>query len=251
MTRSILTLLLSAAMLVCQADDLSTLSHGIGISCGPQPVTADAMRCLHGQNNSVISLTISGWAPASDYNVSALVQSVRNAKAAGLTVWVSLFFDETQPSTDKTVVPTLDAIQAAGLSDSVERVWVFVEGAPIIWNEGKQAREFMWDAIDSIGASFSVGVATNNIQWSWITGHLRMSSNNLQWKQIAALPLWYDSGTASEDFSDFATYPQLHRPRGPWDQAAAKTYSSAGNATSCGVQDEVRRLVYSKSQVQH
>ncbi|KAK3248243.1 hypothetical protein CYMTET_42285 [Cymbomonas tetramitiformis] len=147
------------------------------------------LKCLRGapHNQSVIAFVISGWAPTPNYyNISALVETIRSAREAGLVVWISAAFDENQLSPEQ-VLPTLVAIKQAGLAAAVERVFVLVEGDPFIWGEGVNAIRFMISAIELIEKhGFAVGIKTNSVQWSWITANI----TKYEQQQVSTLPLW-------------------------------------------------------------
>ena len=235
---------------------LQSLSHGLGLNAGGFAngparngshfaVPTKVLRCVkNNYNRSLVSFQFSGWAPTpSYYNISALVESVRSARDVGLTVWLSLAFDELH-LTPKQVVPTLKAITAAGLATAVERVFLFVEGDPIIWNGGRRAIGYMFDAIKLVQElHYDVGVQSNSVQWSWITANMTQKEQ----QRVGKLPFWYDCGSPSPEFDDFSQYSSLHSPTGPWDHPTAKTYVLESNITACGYDDHVRQIVYVQS----
>ena len=99
------------------------------------------------------------------------------------------------------VKPSLDALKAAGLDTAVQKVFLYVEGDPIIWGEGKHAMSFMRSTINLVESlNYSVGIATNNVQWSWITNDtLSMQDRNV----VEKLSLWYDCSSSKPNFGDF------------------------------------------------
>jgi hypothetical protein len=79
----------------------ASLAHGIGLNSGGYGtphyvVNTSQLQCLRAHNNSGVSFAISGWASTPDYyNITAMVESVRNAKDAGFAaVWLAFFLDE-------------------------------------------------------------------------------------------------------------------------------------------------------------
>ena len=130
--------MLALALLIAVAagEAEPALRHGIQVNQGGSgsshyPLPPAVLRCLaaggdgrggeahvsHGPADSataVVALSLSGWAPVpSFYNISAAVQSVRNAKAVGLRVWITMEFREISETPAAALQPTLSAMSAA------------------------------------------------------------------------------------------------------------------------------------------
>jgi GH25 family lysozyme M1 (1,4-beta-N-acetylmuramidase) len=148
------------------------------------------------------------------------VQSLRNAKGAGLITDIYMF-----PCRGKSATAQVDDMMANIDSSLYGMVWIDIETNPssgCSWtgHDANSNCQFVIDTINRIKSKGkNVGIYASKYMWQSIFGSYTACPN------VASQQLWYAHYDGSPSFSDF-------QPFGGWTKGTIKQYQ--GDTTLCG-----------------